>query len=66
MATAHDVTVAYGLAEVLSGGGCDPIDALTETDVLKLERATFMRLLKTPGTLARIEHTLETGKPLRN
>ena len=66
LATDHDVTVAYGLAEVLSGGACDPIDALTENDVLKLERTAFMRLLKTPATLARIEHTLETGKPLRN
>ena len=66
MATDHDVTVSYGLAEVLSGGGCDPTDALTENDVLKLERTAFMRLLKTPATLARIEHTLETGKPLRN
>ena len=66
MATDHDVTVANGLAEVLSGGVCDPIDALTETDLLKLERTAFMRLLKTPATLARIEHTLETGKPLRN
>jgi len=25
-----------------------------------------MKLLKTPATLARIEHLLETGKPLRN
>ncbi len=32
----------------------------------RLERESFMRLLKTPGTLARIEHMLETGKPLRN
>ena len=62
----HDVTVGYGLAEVLSGGDCDPIDVLSETDLLALERRSFMRLLKTPKTLARIEHTLETGKPLRN
>jgi len=25
-----------------------------------------MRLMKTPATLARIEHLLVTGKPLRN
>ena len=66
IATNHDVTVAYGLAEVLSGGDCDPIDALSEEDILRLERKSFIRLLKTPATLARIEHTLETGKPLRN
>jgi len=34
--------------------------------VLDLERKHFMRLVKTPATLARIETTLETGKPLRN
>ena len=37
-----------------------------EDEVLKMERAAFMRLVKTPRTLARVEHTLETGKPLRN
>ncbi len=62
----HDVTVGYGLAEVLTGGDCDPLDVLTENDLLALERRSFMRLVKTPKTLARIEHTLETGKPLRN
>lgn len=66
IATDHDIVVAGGLAEVLSGGPADPIDTLTEGDVLALERKAFMHLIKTPGTLARIEHTLETGKPLRN
>ncbi len=66
IATDHDVTVAAGLAEVLSGGAADPIDDLAEGDLLALERSVFLRLMKTPATLARIEHTLETGKPLRN
>ena len=39
---------------------------MSEDQVLDLERAAFMRLMKTPGTLARIEHMLVTGKPLRN
>ena len=34
--------------------------------MLDLERAQFMRLVKTRDTLARIETVLETGKPLRN
>jgi 3-hydroxyacyl-CoA dehydrogenase len=34
--------------------------------VMDLERDAFMRLIRTPRTLARVEHTLETGKPLRN
>ena len=41
MATKHDVTVAAGLAAVLSGGACDQIDLLSETDVLALERREF-------------------------
>jgi len=31
-----------------------------------VERREFMQLLKTPETQARIQHMLETGKPLRN
>lgn len=66
LATAHDVVVAGGLAEVLTGGSTDLMDRVSEDQILDLERAVFVRLLKTPGTLARIEHTLETGKMLRN
>ncbi|MBT9288582.1 3-hydroxyacyl-CoA dehydrogenase [Hyphomicrobiaceae bacterium 22] len=65
-ATPHDIVVAGGLAEVLSGGETDLLQPLGEDDVLALERRVFMRLLRTPGTLARVEHMLETGKPLRN
>jgi 3-hydroxyacyl-CoA dehydrogenase len=42
------------------------VDVVGEDQILALERAAFMRLIKTRGTLARIEHMLETGKPLRN
>lgn len=65
-ATPHDVVVSQALAEVLSGGDTDVTVPMTEDQVLGLERAAFVKLLKTPGTLARIEHMLETGKPLRN
>lgn len=65
-ATPHDVVVSRGLAEVLSGGEADPLEALGEDEILALERSVFMRLLRTNGTLARVEHMLETGKPLRN
>ena len=66
-ATEHDMVVATELAEVLTGGPkADFTEAMNEDDILKMERAAFMRLVKTPGTLARVEHTLETGKPLRN
>ncbi len=56
----------WRLAEVVCGGDADLTDTLTEQQMLDLERAAFMRLVKTPATLARIEHVLETGKPLRN
>ena len=51
---------------MLSGGPADLVDVVSEDQMLELERAAFMRLMKTPGTLARIEHMLVTGKPLRN
>ena len=65
--TAHDEVVADALAEVLTGGpGADPTEPVGEDNMLVLERAAFMRLVKTEATLARMEHTLETGRPLRN
>jgi len=66
LATDHDLVVADALAEVLSGGDTDIIDTIDEQTMLDLERHAFMRLVRTGPTLARIEHTLETGKPLRN
>ena len=66
IATAHDVVVSEALADVLCGGSADIVDSIDEDTLLSLERAAFMRLFKTPGTLARIEHMLATGKPLRN
>ena len=66
-ATAHDQVVAGALAEVLSGGAdADITQPLTEDDLLALERRSFMRLIRQPASIARIEHMLETGKPLRN
>ncbi|AWI86652.1 3-hydroxyacyl-CoA dehydrogenase (plasmid) [Alloyangia pacifica] len=65
-ATPYDEIVASALAEVLSGGETDPIDSLTDSDLLKLEREQFFALVRRPGTLERIESMLMTGKPLRN
>ena len=65
-ATPHDEVVADQLATVLSGGATDIIDTIGEDELLKLERDAFMRLVRTPATLARMEHMLDTGRPLRN
>ncbi|MBZ0112187.1 MAG: 3-hydroxyacyl-CoA dehydrogenase/enoyl-CoA hydratase family protein [Thermoanaerobaculia bacterium] len=66
MATAHDEVVANRLAVVLTGGDTDITETVSEETLLRLEREAFLDLVKTPATLARIEHMLETGKPLRN
>lgn len=65
-ATPHDVVVATALAEVLSGGDTDITTPLNEADILALEHRQFMQLVKHPDTIARVQHMLETGKPLRN
>ncbi|OYQ33525.1 3-hydroxyacyl-CoA dehydrogenase [Niveispirillum lacus] len=65
-ATPHDVVVSKAIGFVLSGGNTDITQVLTEDDLLTLEREGFLALTKTNGTINRIEHMLETGKPLRN
>lgn len=66
LATEYDMVVSDALATVLSGGEADLVDTVTEQELLKLERETFMRLVREPRSIARVEHMLETGKPLRN
>ncbi len=64
-ASEHDLLVAREIATVLSGGGGAPRE-VSETELMEFEREGFLRLLGTAPTLERIEHMLETGKPLRN
>lgn len=65
--TPHDKVVTSHLATVLTGGSAaDSSRELSEQDLLDLEHEHFMELIKTKATLDRIEHMLETGKPLRN
>jgi 3-hydroxyacyl-CoA dehydrogenase len=67
LATKHDVVVSGALAAVLTGGDkADPTKKVSEPELLALERQQFMRLMRDPASLARIESVLETGKPLRN
>lgn len=65
-ASEYDLTIAERLAGVLSGGDTDTTETLSEADLLALELEAFMHLVHQPGTRARLEHMLKTGKPLRN
>ena len=65
-ATDHDRTIGRALAHVFAGGDLPHATTVTEQHLLDLEREAFLRLLGEPKTLARIQHTLKTGKPLRN
>jgi 3-hydroxyacyl-CoA dehydrogenase len=64
--TEYDLVVTRACAWVLSGGNTDITKEITEQGMLDLEREAFVELVKNKGTLDRIEHMLETGKPLRN
>ncbi|HKC75686.1 MAG TPA: enoyl-CoA hydratase-related protein, partial [Chloroflexota bacterium] len=64
--SAHDAVVAARLAYVLTGGDCSPLDDVGEQRLLDLEREVFLSLCGLPKTLERMQHTLTTGKPLRN
>jgi 3-hydroxyacyl-CoA dehydrogenase len=66
LATDYDLVVSDTLAHVLTGGPADLVDVVSENDLLALEREGFRQRLRDPRTLARVEHMLETGKPLRN
>jgi 3-hydroxyacyl-CoA dehydrogenase len=48
-------------------GGDIPANAwVTEQDLLDLEREAFLSLCGEEKTIARIQHMLQTNKPLRN
>ncbi len=64
--TPHDLVVGRHLARVLCGGDRDTGEKLSEDDILALEREAFIALCDTAETVARIEHMLSTGRPLRN
>ncbi|MET0155081.1 MAG: 3-hydroxyacyl-CoA dehydrogenase NAD-binding domain-containing protein [Rickettsiales bacterium] len=66
VASEYDALIADKLARVLTGGDVGFNQPLSEQDILDLEREAFMELIKNEKTLDRIEHMLETGKPLRN
>jgi 3-hydroxyacyl-CoA dehydrogenase len=64
--TDHDVTVSTKVGYVLCGGNVLADTTVSEQYLLDLEREAFVSLCGEPKTQARIQHTLSTGKPLRN
>jgi 3-hydroxyacyl-CoA dehydrogenase len=63
----HDKVVGHALATILAGGAALPHQTkVGEEYLLDLEREAFLRLCGERKTLERIQHTLKTGKPLRN
>jgi 3-hydroxyacyl-CoA dehydrogenase len=65
-ASDHDALVGRKLAHIFAGGDVPHATTVTEQYVLDLEREAFLSLLGERKTLERIQHTLKTGKPLRN
>ena len=65
-ATPHDVVVATSLAKILTGGDTDITTSIEEDDILSMEKDAIANLARNTDTLARMQHMLETGKPLRN
>jgi 3-hydroxyacyl-CoA dehydrogenase len=64
--TEYEVKLAAKIAEVLCGGNVTPGTPLSEQYVLDLEREGFKSLCGEKKTQERIQHTLKTGKTLRN
>jgi 3-hydroxyacyl-CoA dehydrogenase len=62
----HDAVVGRALANILAGGALPHQTTVTEQYLLDLEREAFLKLCGERKTLERIQHTLKTGKPLRN
>ena len=62
----HDVLIARTLATIMAGGTLPHASTVSEQQLLDLEREAFLKLLGERKTQERIQHTLKTGKPLRN
>jgi 3-hydroxyacyl-CoA dehydrogenase len=65
-ATEHDAVIANKLARVLCGGDITEPEWIPEEYLLDLEREAFLELCHEPKTLDRLQHMIETNKPLRN
>jgi 3-hydroxyacyl-CoA dehydrogenase len=62
----HDALIGRKLATIMAGGHLPHPTTVSQQQLLDLEREAFMSLVAEPKTQARMQHTLKTGKPLRN
>ena len=62
----HDAMIGRKLATIMAGGELPHPATVSEQHLLDLEREAFLSLLGQHKTRERIQHTLKTGKPLRN
>ena len=65
-ASDHDVKIAHQIARVLCGGDLTGTQQVSERYLLDLEREAFMSLCGEQKTQERLQHMLQTNKPLRN
>ncbi|MEL6864019.1 MAG: 3-hydroxyacyl-CoA dehydrogenase/enoyl-CoA hydratase family protein [Bacteroidota bacterium] len=62
----HDILIAKKAAYVLCGGDLTGPQEVSEQYLLDIEREAFLSLCGTKKTMERIQHMLQTNKPLRN
>lgn len=65
-ASEHDIKIAHKIAWVLCGGDLTGTQQVSEQYLLDVEREAFLSLCGEKKTLERIQHMLQTNKPLRN
>lgn len=65
-ATDHDIKIAHKIAHVICGGPLSGQQLVSERYLLDLEREAFLSLCGEQKTLERIQHMIQTNKPLRN
>ena len=65
-ASEHDIKIAQKIAWVLCGGDLTGIQKVSEQYLLDVEREAFLSLAGEQKTMERIQHMLQTNKPLRN
>jgi len=62
----YDALIGRKLATIMAGGSLPHPSTVSEQHLLDLEREAFLSLVAERKTQERIQHTLKTGKPLRN